>query len=60
MTYDELFEAVWSQLSADLDAKTLDAGLSLSEAAGFYRELAAECRDRAAGLEQEAEADGES
>lgn len=39
-----------------IDSETLEAGLSLRAAAQLYRELASECRDRAAGLDEEADA----
>lgn len=59
MTADQLSEELCSQLLSDVDRRTLDEGISRRDAARIYREIAAECRDRANGLEQEADADGE-
>lgn len=56
---DGLSEQICNEITSDVDRWTLDAGLSRRDAAQIYREIASECRDRANGLDEEAEADGE-
>jgi hypothetical protein len=56
---EELSEQLCVEIVSLVDARTLDAGLSLRDAALTYRELASEFRDRAAGLESEADADAD-
>jgi len=54
---DDVSEALCAEVTALVDKATLDAGLGQADAAQVYRELAAECRDRAACLDEEAEAE---
>jgi len=55
MTRDELSEIVCQELLETVDKRTLDEGLSLRDTARIYRDIAAACRDRADGLDDEAE-----
>jgi hypothetical protein len=56
---DKLSNELEERLTADVDRTTLKAGISLRDTAQIYRELASAFRDRAAGLDQEADANGE-
>jgi hypothetical protein len=56
---EKLIEDLSQEIVALIDTRTLDAGLSRREASQTCREIATELRDRADGLESEAEADGE-
>lgn len=54
MTQEELSEKLCQDLVNQIDALTLDHGLSLSQAAQTYREVASEMTSRAQQLEEEA------
>jgi hypothetical protein len=56
MTRDDLSDELCQEVVRLVETRTLDEGISLRDAAQICRELAAECRDRAAGFEEEADA----
>lgn len=56
MTHDEIVEKAWAEMLEFVDSETVRSDISLAESAQIYRELASECRDRAAGLDEEADA----
>lgn len=59
MTADELSEQLSEDVSNQIDRETLREKLSRREAAQICREVASALRERANGLDTEAEADGE-
>lgn len=56
MTHDEIVEKAWSEMLSFVDGETMRSNIDLAESAQIYRELASECRDRAVGLDEEADA----
>ena len=47
MTHDDIVNTAWDDLLAFIDGETLAAGIGRPETAQIYREIAAECRERA-------------
>lgn len=56
MTHDEIVEKAWATMLEFVDGETVRSNIDLGESAQIYRELASECRDRAVGLDEEADA----
>ena len=56
MTGDDISEKACQDIVSMIDTITLRHDISLRDTARIYREVASECRERAAGLDAEADA----